>query len=299
VASWKGKTRGGLTGYKIFVTILKYSGLPFAYFILYFVAFYFFIASPASFINTFKFFHGKLGFGFVKSIFFVYKNYYVFGQVLLDRTAVMAGFTSKFTFTYEGEEYLKKMVDENTGGLLISAHTGNFEMAANMLERLNTTVNIIMVDSEHEKIKEYLSSVTKRNFNVIVIKEDNSHIYKINKAFSEKQIVCIHGDRFLKGSKKMAVDFLGEKAFFPSGPFYLAMKFNVPVSFVFAMKENKYHYHFYASPPKIYEQQGIQHKRDLTIMVIIKEYIYHLEKTIRKFPTQWFNYYNFWEADEY
>ena len=299
MAPWKGKTRGGLTGYKIFISILKYSGLPFAYFILYFVAFYFFIASPNSFNNTYKFYHRKLGFGFVRSILFIYKNYYVFGQVLLDKTAVMAGFPARFTFTYEGEQYLKRMVDEKTGALLISAHIGNFEMAGNMLERLNTTVNIIMVDSEHEKIKEYLSSVTKRNFNVIVIKEDNSHIYKINKAFSEKQIVCIHGDRFLKGRKKMAADFLGEKAFFPSGPFYLAMKFNVPVSFVFAMKETKRHYHFYASPPKIYEQQGIQHKRDQTIMVIIKEYIYQLEKTIRKFPSQWFNYYNFWEADEY
>lgn len=298
MATWKGKTRGGLTGYKIFVAVLKYSSLFAAYFLLYFVAFYFFLFNPKSFNFIFRFYRNRLGFGFFKSIVFIYRNYYSFGQVLLDKIAVMAGFDAKFAFTFEGEEHLLKMVEEKTGGLLISAHLGNFEMAGYMLERIKTNVNIIMYDAEHAKIKDYLSSITNRNFNIIVLKEDNSHIYEINKAFREKQIVCIHGDRFVKGSKTMASDFLGDKAYFPTGPFYMAMKFNVPVSFVFAMKEKKKNYHFYASPPLHYEQQGIQQKRDQTILKIIKGYICEMEKTIWKYPTQWFNYYDFWKKNE-
>lgn len=297
MTNWKGKTRGGLTGYKIFVTVLKYSGLSLAYFILYFVAFYFLFASPRSSINTYRFYHKRLGFGILRSFIFIYRNYFAFGQVLLDKTAVLAGFKSKFTFTFDGEDYLRKMVEEGTGGLLISAHIGNFEMAGNMLERLRTKVSIIMVDAEHEKIKDYLSSVTSKNFNIIVIREDNSHIYELSRAFEEKQIVCIHGDRYVGGSKKIPAFFLGEKAFFPAGPFYLAMKFNVPVSFVFAMKESRQHYHFYATPPETYELPGNQQRRDQMISNILKEYIYQLEKMIGKYPLQWFNYYNFW-ADE-
>ena len=298
MASWKGKTRGGLIGYKIFVWILKHSGLHAAYFILRFVAFYFFLFNPKSFITTFQFYRKRLDFGFFRSVIFVYRNYYSLGQVLLDKIAVMAGFYAKFNFTFEGEEYLMKMVEQKTGGLLISAHVGNFEMAGYMLERLKTTINIIMFDAEHEKVKSYLSSIENRNFNIIVLKEDNSHIYEINKAFHEKQIVCIHGDRFVVGSKTMTYEFLGGKAKFPSGPFYMAMKFNVPVSFVFAMKDRKNSYHFLASPPGYYQQQGIQSERDQTILTIIKSYICHLEKTIRNYPTQWFNYYKFWETDE-
>lgn len=296
MTSWKGKTRGGLTGYKIFVGILKYSGLPAAYFLLRFVALYFFLFNPKSFVTIFKFYKKRLDFAFFQSIFFVYRNFYSFGQILLDKIAIMAGFNSKFSFTFEGEEFLRKMVEEKTGGLLISAHIGNFEMAGNMLERLNTKVNIIMYDAEHEKIKGYLSSIIRKNFNIIVIKEDNSHIFEINKAFSDKQIVCLHGDRFIEGSKTLTSDFLGGKAKFPSGPFYMAMKFNVPVSFVFAMKESKNSYHFFASPPRYYQQQGIQIKRDKVILNIIEDYISHLERTIHKYPTQWFNYYNFWES---
>ena len=297
MTDWKGKTRGGLTGYKIFVTVLKYSGLPLAYFILYFVALYFLFASPRSSINTYRFYRKRLGFGTLKSVIFIYRNYFSFGQVLLDKTVVLAGFRSKFTFTFDGEDHLRKMVESGTGGLLISAHIGNFEMAGNMLERLRTKVSIIMVDAEHEKIKDYLSSVTRKNFNIIVIREDNSHIYELSRAFEEKQIVCIHGDRYVVGSKTIPAYFMGEKAFFPAGPFYLAMKFNVPVSFVFAMKESGQHYHFYATPPETYELPGNQQKRDQMILSILKEYIYQLEKMIGKYPLQWFNYYNFW-ADE-
>lgn len=297
MTTWKGKTRGGLTGYKIFVTVLKHSGLRAAYFLLRFVAFYFFLFNPRSFRVIFRFYKERLGYGHFKSILSVYNNYYRFGQVLLDKVAVTAGFETKFSFNFEGEEYLRKMVEDKSGGLLISAHVGNFEMAGYMLERLNTTVNIIMFDAEHEKIKDYLESITTRNYKIIVIKEDNSHIYEINNALNDKQIICIHGDRFLPGSKKMKAGFLGGEAWFPTGPFYMAMKFNVPVSFVFAIKENNKSYHFFASPPKYYQQEGLQEKRDITILTIIKDYIYEMEKTIRKYPFQWFNYYDFWEEN--
>lgn len=298
MTDWKGKTRGGLTGYKIFVAVLKYSGLPVAYFILYFVAFYFLFASRHSFVNTYRFYRNRLGYGFLRSVICVYRNYYAFGQVLLDKTAFLAGFENKFTFTFDGENHLRSMVESGSGGLLVSAHIGNFEMAGHMLERLDTRVSIIMVDAEHEKIRNYLSAFTRKSFNVIVIREDNSHIREISRAFEEKQIVCIHGDRFIKGSKAIAAPFLGERAFFPGGPFYMAMKFNVPLSFVFAMKEQGQHYHFYATPPKSCGLPGSQQKRDLITSLILKEYICQLETMIRRYPLQWFNYYNFWSPYE-
>lgn len=298
MTTWKGKTRGGLTGYKIFVTVLKYSGLPAAYFLLRFVALYFFLFNPKSFSVMFRFYRKRFNYSFLKSAISVYSNYYWFGQVLLDRIAVMAGFRAKFKFNFDGEEHLRKMAEENTGGLLISAHIGNFEMAGYMLERLKTQVSVIMFDAEHEKIKDYLSTVAARNYNIIVIREDNSHIYEINNAFRDKHLVCIHGDRYLRSSKKMPAQFLGDKAFIPTGPFYMAMKFNVPVSFVFAMKEDSKSYHFYASPPQYFRQEGLQSKRDETIMTIIKSYICELENTVKKYPLQWFNYYDFWAGYE-
>lgn len=295
MTSWKGKTRGNVLGYKIFITVLKYLGLPFAYFLLRFVSFYYFLFNPSSFKIIWSFYRERMHFGFLKSAGYVYKNFYVFGQVLIDKVVAMAGFKAKFSFDFDGEEHLRQMVKDKTGGLLISAHIGNFEMAGHMLERLQTKINIIMFDAEHERIKEYISSVTNRSFHVIVIKEDMSHIYEIIQAFDKKEIVCMHGDRFVEGNKTVLCNFLGEDTYFPAGPFYLAMKNNVPVSFVFAMKEKKNHYHFYATRSKIYHQPQVRDKRDVATKVIIDDYIREMELTIKKYPAQWFNYYNFWK----
>jgi predicted LPLAT superfamily acyltransferase len=297
VASWKGKTRGGLAGYRIFIGVLKYAGIGTSYLLLRFVVLYYFFFYPRSFKSIFSFYRDRLHYGFFRSVIFVYRNYFALGQVLLDKIAIMAGLSTKFDFDFEGEKYLARMVEDKTGGLLISAHVGNFEMAAYMFKRLNTTVNILMYDAEHQRIKDYLSTVINRNFNVIVIREDNSHIYELNKALSEKQIVCIHGDRFLKGSKTMICDLLGGKAEFPTGPFYLALKYNIPVSFVFAMKNDKHSYHFSATEPVYYNQQGSQLLRDKAIQGLIKGFSARLEEILRKYPAQWFNYYDFWETD--
>lgn len=294
--AWKGKSRGGLAGYRIFVSILKYFGISSAYFFLRFVAFYFFLTNPKSFSLTYKFYRNRLGQNPFRSIVSIYKNYYVFGQVLLDKIAVMAGLSNSFSFDFEGENYLRDMATTGQGGILISAHIGNFEMAGYMLERINTQVSIVIFDEEYAKIKNYLASITTKGYNVITIKkEDTSHIFEINKALREGQIICIHGDRFLKESKKMSSSFLGKEAFFPTGPFYMSMKFNVPVSFVFAMKEHKNGYHFYATQPKRYAQPGLQSDRNIVIHSIIGDYISEFEKMVRKYPDQWFNYYDFWE----
>jgi predicted LPLAT superfamily acyltransferase len=298
VAAWKGKTRGGITGYKIFITVLKYLGLPFAYFLLRFVALYFFLFNTSSFRNIFIFYRKRLGYNLAAAVTAVYRNYYVFGQVILDKVLTMGGFGAKFTFDFDGEHHLHKMVSDQSGGLLISAHIGNFEMAGHLLERLHTKVNVVMLDAEHQQIKNYLSAVTRKSYHIIPIGADNAHLFDINNAFAHKEIVCMHGDRFMKGSKTLACKFLGKEAYFPTGPFYLAMKYQIPVSFVFAMKESDSHYHFYASPPVIYAQQSTPLKRNEAISAIIQDYIAMLEEKIKSYPYQWFNYYNFWNEPE-
>jgi predicted LPLAT superfamily acyltransferase len=300
VSSWSGKTRGGLLGYKIFVFSLKHLGLSFAYFILRFVVSYFILVTPKSCNITFRYFRDIFNFGFFKSLYKVFKNYFVFGQVLVDKMALLTGCKTKLKFTFEGEKYLHQMVENKTGGLLISAHIGNFEIAGYLLERLHTRINVVMFEAEHEQIKSYLDNIfEEKNVHTISVKNDHSHIFEINKAFENKEIVCMHADRFVDGSKTMKVKFMGRDARFPRGPFYLAMKYNIPLSYVFAMKEKKFHYHFYASAPKLYYKAQINlNEKENFIKSIIADYTTELENVMKKYPEQWFNYFPFWEEGE-
>jgi predicted LPLAT superfamily acyltransferase len=204
----------------------------------------------------------------------------------------MAGFGDRFSFYFEGEENLHQMVKNGKGGILLSAHAGNWEIAGHYLDRLDTVVNIVMYDAEYESIKNYLQSVTgKRKANIITISNDMSHIYQILEALDKNELICMHADRLLNRTQRtISQPFLGENALFPYSIFRMIITFGVPVSFVFAFREPGFHYHFYATEFTVYKD-----KHDVALDEISRDYVLELERKVRQYPLQWFNYFNFWE----
>jgi predicted LPLAT superfamily acyltransferase len=295
MATWDGKSKGSKAGYSFFVFILRRLGVWPTYIVLYPAAFYYFIQYNQAWKAIYFILRNKLGFSFLKSVAGVYKNFYIFGQTLVDRVIVMAGY-GKFTFTFEGEENLIKMVDEGTGGLLISAHLGNWEIAGHLLYRVKAKINIVMFEGEHEKVKEYLDQVKgEKNINVIAVREDLSHLYAINDAFERKELVCMHGDRFLPGTRVTTVPFLGEEASFPVGPLLMAAKYQVPVSFVFAMKQSSSHYYLSSTKGKIFKFDRDKNKQQEQLKEALGGFVSMIELKVKQYPYQWFNYYNFWQ----
>lgn len=294
--SWEGKTRGGVLGYKIFVWVLKYPGLLFAYALLVFVVTYFIFTSRKAVGAAYAFYRNIMHYNIPRSALAVWGNYFIFGQILLDKIAMLAGFQHRFTFNFEGEDYLRQMKD---GGLLISAHVGNWEIAGQLLNRLEKKINIILFDAEHRRIKGYLSDVyTNRNVHFIVIRDDYSHLQEIRDAFANGEIVAMHGDRYIEGNKTVILDFFNKPAAFPIGPVNMAARFNVPVSFVFAVKEKLRHYHFFATPLLYVPFTRNPLKREESLLSAINVYVGKFEEIVRRYPLQWFNYYDFWKLPE-
>jgi predicted LPLAT superfamily acyltransferase len=290
--TWQGKSKGNTAGYKIFVFLMKTLGLIPAYFILRLVAFYYFLFSKQSTKSILYFYKVRLKLGTFKSYIILYSNYYRFGQTLIDKVAIMANIPTNFTFDFEGEHYLKEMVALKKGGLLLSAHVGNWEAAGHLLERINARINIVMYDGEDAQIKKYINSVTvEKTFNIIFIhRNDLSHIFKINEALSKGELVCMHADRFISGNKTLTNPFLDEEALFPEGPYLLALKLKVPVAFVYAFKESNKHYRLFSTELKYFNQANGD-----TSKTILNQYTQSLEEMVKRYPEQWFNYYDFWK----
>jgi predicted LPLAT superfamily acyltransferase len=291
--SWQGKSKGTKFGYRIFIWMLKNLGIFPAYFLLRFVAFYYVLFSKGSSVPVYNLLHKKLGYSRWTSLVKLYKNYLYFGQSLIDKVVILSEMNHPFRVQFEGEENLRKIASLDRGALLLSAHIGNWDMAGHLLKRIGVRVNIVMFDGEQQAIKEYLDKVSgKTNATIILIKNDLSHIYQINDALKNKEWVCMHADRWLAGNKTLTAPFLGEDARFPAGPFILAYKFKVPVSFVFAIKESNLQYHFFASEMKAYRQE----EKETGIRNMLNDFSMEMEKKVKAYPEQWFNYYNFWET---
>lgn len=292
MAQWEGKSKGTVFGYKIFVFFIKKAGVRMAYFILFFVAGYYFLFLKKSNRAIFYYFHKRLGYSWLKSKRMVFKSYFTFGQTIIDKISISAGMRNSFTYEFDGIETLQKLLAEKKGGVLISAHMGNFEIAEHFFGEidLDFQINLVTTDLEHSAIKNYLESITKKSsIKFIIIKEDLSHIFDINAALARNELVCFTGDRYFEGVKSLSGNLLGETAKFPAGPFLIASRLKVPVVFVYVMKEPKLHYHLYA------REAEVKHRDEKGLL---EEYIRSVEQMVQKYPLQWFNYFDFWDQIE-
>ena len=290
MSQWDGKSKGTLLGYKIFVFCIKKLGIKAAYSVLVFVAFYYFLFERKSNQATFYYFRNRLKYPYFKAKWMVYNSYFTFGQTIIDKTAISAGLRDKFTYEFDGVELLHQLLAEKKGGVLISAHVGNFEIAEHFFGEidLNCQINLVTTDREHSVIKEYLESVTnKSSIKFIIVKEDLSHIFEINNALSNNELICFTGDRYFEGSKIMTEELLGQPANFPAGPFLIASRLKVPVVFVYVMKEANLHYHLYARVAEVKQRDE---------KGLLKAYTESVESMLQKYPLQWFNYCDFWNA---
>ena len=289
MSQWDGKSRGAVLGYKIFIFLIKKFGIRAAYTLLYFVAFYFLFFSVKGTKASYYYFYKRLGHSKISSFLKVYKSYFSFGKTIIDKFAIASGLKDKFTYNFENEQSLKDILKEKKGGILISAHVGNFEIAEYFFSRVDefsTQINLVTTDLEHSAIKGYLESVSlKTNMKFIIIKEDMSHIFEMNNALNNNELICFTGDRYFEGSKFLTEKLLGKEANFPAGAFILGSRLKVPVIFLYIMKQSSKHYHFFAEEAMF---------KDRDAQDLLKQYTKSIERILKKYPYQWFNYFDFW-----
>jgi predicted LPLAT superfamily acyltransferase len=205
----------------------------------------------------------------------------------VDRHAFLLDKAKHISYSFDNEQALIDIKDKNKGAVLLSGHIGNWETAGNLLkDRISNKINALMLDAEYQKIKQFIDNSTGGSkFNVIAIKNDLSHIIKIKNALSNNEFIAIHADRTTEGIKNIEIDFFRIPTKFPYGPFLIASKFKVPVVFVFAVKGNENHYSLNCTNPTVGKSPE----------EIAKKYVVELERMVRKYPEQWFNYYNYFE----
>ena len=286
---WDGKSRGTVLGFKIFIFFIKHFGINAAYLLMHLPVPYFCLFSGKNVRGLYYYFRKRHKYSMLKTCYGIYKCYFEFGKTLIDKVAISSGLRSNYTFQFEGHENIIEVLKEHKGGILISAHVGNFELAQHFFKEQipDSPISIVITDQDHQEIKDYLEPYLQRKTAyLIVVKEDMSHIFEINAALGQNRIVCIAGDRFMPGGKFFKSELLGKEAKFPSGPFILAEKLSIPVLFVYVMRERNKRYHLYAQKVDSNSKSAEE---------LLDIFTTHLQKMIKKYPYQWFNFYDFWE----
>ena len=281
---WNGKSRGGSFGNWFFVVTLKYLGVRAAYALLAFVAPYFVVFAPKARKAIWFYNREILGYSRFKSFGKLFVHFYTFGQALIDKIALKYGISDYYSFDYGNYSEFLNVLDSGTGCIIIGAHVGSWEVGTPYFREYGKNINIVMLDAEYNKIKNIIENgAEQRDHKIIPLGNDGlESILKIKKALDNKEYVCLQGDRYMDESNSDEVLFMGRTARFPRGLFVMCQKLKVPVVFYYAMRERHGHYKF------VFELAD-------PVNDIRSEYISSLERIVRKYPQQWFNFYEFWE----
>ena len=286
---WSGKSRGGRFGYQFFVYTIRLLGVRCAYCFLAFIVIYFIPFAPKATKAIWRYNRQRRGLGVLASIKELYCHYYVFGQTLIDKIAMRGGLAKHYHYEFDNYNRFLEILNSGQGVVMIGAHIGCWEAGAGFFGNYGKKINIVMLDAEHQQIKDVLeeNADEENNYNIIALNQNIiDAMLQMKVALNNGEYICFNGDRYIGTDHTAAVDFLGSKALFPKGLFQIAAKCRVPVVFYYSMREPNCTYRFIFEEP-ILERKAAPES-------LLEQYSQSLEKIVAKYPRQWFNFYDFW-----
>lgn len=242
---------------------------------------------------AYRYFRRHQHYGRLKSIWHAYRNHCLFSQVVLDKFAMFAG--KKFKLNTEGFDHFLSLADKAEGFVMLSSHIGNYEMAGYTLVSEKKRFNALVFGGEKSTVMAGRQSMfNTQNIRMITVNADMSHLFAMNEALANGEIMSIPADRLFGSTKAVEVELLGSKASLPMGPFAVAVSREVPVLAVNVMKSSTRGYTAYITP--LSYDHHLRPKEQ--IRQLATAYAAELEKQLRRYPDQWYNYFDFWKEED-
>jgi predicted LPLAT superfamily acyltransferase len=289
------RERGSPTALRLILWIALHLGRRPARLVLYPITVYFLARAVAPRRASRRFLTRALGrnVGLVD----VGRHIHCFAATILDRVYLLAGRLEKFDVHLHQPELITERVAAGRGFLLLGSHLGSFEvMRAMAIQAAGMPLKILMDPGHNRRLTDLLHALNPA-FAASVIPLDGPYpLLAVSETLRNGGVVGLLGDRCLPGEPTVSCDFLGAPARFPTGPFSLAALTGVPVILAFGLYRggNRYDLHF-----ELLTERLTLQRRDRTtgLKDHAQRYADRLAHYARDAPYNWFNFYDFWEAD--
>ncbi len=227
----------------------------------------------------------------------VYRQVRRFAQCALDALFFMRGKTDFFRVTRNGHHHLAKLRDSGRGAILLGAHLGSFHAMREQSGREALPLYPVVFTKNARRFNQVLEELDPGS-KVRLIEIDSEggrmgFMLSIREKLEEGGLVAILGDRVQPGAKAVKVDFLGQEAWLPAGPYVLAATLKAPVYFVAGIYRGKATYELFCIPfaERVKLPRG---NRMEAIQAYAQQYADILADFCKDAPDNWFNFYDFW-----
>lgn len=231
-----------------------------------------------------------------------YRHLVSFGETMLDKLAAWRGDFSEKNLTVHGIEHYEALFKREKGIVMLGSHLGNLELCRALSRRhKDLKINALVFTEHAERFNAVMKTVNPQSeVNVIqVSKMGPDTAILLQQKIDAGEWIVIVGDRtsVTKEDRVIWADFLGKPAPFPQGPFMLASILKQPVYLMFGLrddsqKEPRFDVYFEPFSEQIILPRG---QREEALQKVVQNYAQRLEHFTLKAPSQWYNFFYFWQ----
>jgi predicted LPLAT superfamily acyltransferase len=152
-----------------------------------------------------------------------------------------------------------------------------------------------MYEENARKINTALGAINPNAQQDIIALGHIDSMIRVHELLAQGTVVGMLGDRSLGTDDTRKVEFLGEPAALPLGPFRMAAVMKRPVLFMTGLYlgGNRYDIHF----ETLADFSSVAPRgRTLAVQAAMTRYAALLEQFCRTAPYNWFNFFDFWQA---
>lgn len=286
--AWNGQTGGTHGMQRALVSLIRAVGVRPVYGIMHLWLVWYILVRPSVTRGAYIF-HRRRGRNRIQAALDVYRSFYHFGKVIIDRFAVYGG--HQFEIVVENKERYYGKMNYTKGFVLLFSHLGNSEMAAYSMATPEKHMNILAFGGETPVVMaERAKVLAKNNIGMIVVNPGEiNHIFEIHNSLERGEVLAVAGDRRM-GDKTITCSFMGAEAPFPAGVFQLCATLQCPIVLTFVLKEPQNRYHIYTEELK----SNTSLPRAQQAVELAQQFASRLEQMALTYPYEWFNFFDFW-----
>jgi len=188
----------------------------------------------------------------------------------------------KLVETVEGWEEIEDVMSKGRGAVLVTGHIGNWELAGSYVAARGIPLDAIVRGMANPLFDAYINH-TREVMGMTVV-HDSDAVRRTPRSLRGGRAVAFVADQGVLGLASTFVPFFGRPAKTPRGAAVFALRFDVPVVFVVALRQPNGRYRIIVERIEA-PQTG---DRDRDVDAIVARFTQHLEKWVRAVPAQYF-----------
>ena len=226
-----------------------------------------------------------------------FRQVHHFANVAYERVLLLAHGADRFQISPADHPVIEDRVVAGHGAVLLGAHLGSFE-ALRAFDRTlpGMSVRYLMFQENAQALTSVLQRLNPAIAEqVISVSDGQNAMLAVREALDEGRFVAFLGDRETDPNPRaqVSVDFFGQPISVPRAPYLCAIMAGAPLITAFAVYKGPRNYE--AVFTELYDGRPVPRSdRDAVCHAMAQAYADQLEEMCRRFPYNWFNFFDIW-----